>query len=523
MAQAQREREPRAAAGAGLPEEGGLVGIDVGGGGVRVGFFDPPNSLRYLISRPEPTANEGFDPELTWLTVASAIRELTSREVRVRAVGLTAHLATVLVGRDGRPTTEALLWRDNQAWQEAQDIQDALGAELESVTGRRSSAESSAARIRRLAKVSPAALSRTRWLLSLKDYLTLKLTGQVCTDPASASYTQLFDVRRRRWSPEIARKCGVPLHILPAVRPATAVAGRVTSAAAELTGLARHTPVAVGGPDGSAGGLGVGACYAGITIDIAGTTDVLLHVTDAPVDTARQGTVLNAYVLESLWAAGGPTGLTGGGIDWLAATLGYSSTAAAYQDLEPGLAAADPGDLLMRTTLTGRRLPGWNPLLRGRIDGISAVHGPAHLLRAAEDGGVFEVRLGIDALRAIGASITAVITAGGPSGSPRAMQLRADVWGARVGTSADSHASLRGAALAGAVAAGRFADALEAAAAMVPPLKWRLPEPAAARNAEHRYRRWCAIMMSLCTPGRTARPACLALAARSARASGMAI
>jgi sugar (pentulose or hexulose) kinase len=76
----------------------------------------------------------------------------------------------------------------------------------------------------------------------------------------------------------------------------------------------------------------------------------------------------------------------------------------------------------------------------------AAVHGPTQLVRAAEDGGVFEVRLGIDALRAIGASVTTVITAGGPSGSARLMQLRDDAWGAQAGSSADSHVTLRGAA-----------------------------------------------------------------------------
>ena len=58
---------------------------------------------------------------------------------------------------------------------------------------------------------------------------------------------------------------------------------------------------------------------------------------------------------------------------------------------------------MIRTTLTGRRLPGWDARMRGRIDGISGEHGPTHLIRAAEEGSAFEVRLGIDALRASGA------------------------------------------------------------------------------------------------------------------------
>jgi xylulokinase len=169
-------------------------------------------------------------------------------------------------------------------------------------------------------------------------------------------------------------------------------------------------------------------------------------------------------------------------------------TAAAYRALEPGLAAADPGDLMIRTTLTGRRMPGWDARLRGRIDGISAAHGPAHLMRAAEEGSVFEVGLGIDALRAIGTRIRTVITAGQHAASARAMQLRANAWDVRVGASADANASLRGAALAAAVAAGYFAGASEAAAAMVAPLRWYYPDPAAVQQAGDRYRRWRAAM-----------------------------
>ena len=476
------------------PVPSGLLGVDVGGSGIRAGVIGPSGALRSLISRPAPGSADQFNPELTWQAVASAIRELTAGGARVRAVGLTAHLATVLTGLDGRPSAEGMLWRDNRAWREAQELDALLGPELESVTGRPASSESAAARVRMLGKTRPGVLRRTRWLLSLKDYLTLQLTGMPCTDPATASYTQLFDVRQRHWSARIAGECGVPMEILPTVRPCVALAGGVTPAAAQLTGLEPGTPVAVGGPDGSTGALGVGAVRPGLTVDIAGTTDVLLHVTDMPTVRVTAGAVLNAYLLDDLWTVGGPTGLTGGGLDWLAATLGHESADAAYQALESTLDAADPGELMIRTTLTGRRMPGWDARIRGRIDGISGEHGPAHLIRAAEEGSAFEVRLGIDALRATGAEVSHVILAGGMAISPRAAQLRANVWGVEIGTTAERYASLRGAALAAAVAAGQFADAREAAAAIAPPTQRYSPDPAGAAATERRYRRWREVM-----------------------------
>jgi len=487
-----------------LPD--GLLGVDVGGSGIRAGIVGPSGALRFLVTRPDPGGGEQFNPDLTWQGVVSAIREVIAAGARVRAVGLTAHLATVLTGSDGRPSTQGMLWRDNRAWREAQELHALLGPELESVTGRPASSESAAARIRMLRKSQPGVLSRTRWLLSLKDYLVLQLTGIPCTDPATASYTQLFDVRRRRWSARILRECGVPAEILPSVRPGVALAGGVTPAASRLTGLDPGTPVAVGGPDGSTGALGVGAVRPGLTVDIAGTTDVLLHVTDMPSVRVSGGAMLNAYLLDGLWTVGGPTGLTGGGLDWLAATLGHESADAAYRALGPTLNAADPGDLMIRTTLTGRRMPGWDARMRGRIDGISGEHGPAHLMRAAEEGSAFEVRLGIDALRAIGAEVSHVILAGGPAISPRAAQLRANVWGVQIGTASERHASLLGAALAAAVAAGQFADAQEAAAAIVAPTVRYDPDPADAAAIGRRYRRWREVMELPRQSPETARP-----------------
>ena len=473
---------------------GGVLAVDVGGSGIRAGFFGWDGTLAGLVSSPPPTPGEQFDPDRLWLAVASSIRELAGRGIQVHGIGVTTHLATTLTDAEERPTISAMLWRDNRAEADARDLEAALGPELLRISGRTASGETAAARMRMLARTSPALLGRTRWLLSLKDYLVLKLTGTACTDNASASYTQLFDVRQRQWSSDLARECGVPAHILPPVYPATALAGRVTGAAATATGLAAGTPVAVGGPDGSTGALGVAAHEAGVTVDIAGTTDVLLHTIDEPPELPGHGVVLNAYLLARLWTLGGPTGLTGGGLEWLAVTLGYKSASAAYQALESSLEAVDLGDLMVRTTLTGRRLPAWDTAQRGRVEGLSVEHGPAHLLRAAEEGSIFEVRLGIDALRSGGIAVNQVILAGRPATSPRAAQLRANSWGVRVGRDFDQYASLRGAALAAAVAAGYFADARQAAAALVAPPEWYQPDSSGAEAAEERYQRWRSVM-----------------------------
>ena len=450
--------------------------------------------LHHVITRPDPADGADFDAEITWRAVAAAIRELTGLDIAVHAVGVSAHLATVLVDESGTAAGRALLWRDNSARREAQELGAEFGATLPAITGRPPNAESTAARMRKLSRSDPSLLSRVRWILSLKDFLVLRLTGAVCTDPSSASYAQLFDVRRRQWSGRLADACRVPLRSLPPVLSGVSAAGGITPAAAEQTGLPAGVPVAVGGPDGSIGALGAGACRPGVTVDIAGTTDVLLHMTDAPPEALDGGVILNANLLDGLWAIGGPTGLTGGGLAWLTAILGYPSVGAAYEALGRDLDSADPGDLMVQTVLTGRRFPDWNSSLRGRIDGISAEHGPGHLLRAAEEGSVFEVRLGLDAIRATGVTIAGVIIAGMCASTDRMMQLRADVLGVPVGTANDAHVSLRGAAIAAGLAAGVFGDAAEAVAAMVAEARWYRPVLASMVRVEQRYQRWRGIM-----------------------------
>jgi xylulokinase len=188
----------------------------------------------------------------------------------------------------------------------------------------------------------------------------------------------------------------VPTAILPPAFPATTLAGRVTAAAALVTGLVPDTPVAVGGPDGSTGPWAWQRTrLASPSISPGPPMSCCTPPTRCP-STKGPGWVPNAYLLPRLWTLGDPTGLTGGGLDWLAVTMGYQLAAAAYQGtrVRPGRGGSRrPHD---QDTLTGRRLPGWDAGQPGRMEGLSVEHGPVHLLRAAEEGSIFEVRPGIE-------------------------------------------------------------------------------------------------------------------------------
>lgn len=166
-----------------------------------------------------------------------------------------------------------------------------------------------------------------RWLLSPKDFLVHRLTGEAATDRTSAAYTMAFDVRRSGWAADL----GADAAYFPPVHPATAVVGRVTTAAAERTGLPAGLPILAGGPDGTVGVAAVAGTGTGVIVDVAGTTDVIARLHAEP-HTAPDA-ILNPYLVEGLWTVGGPTGMTGGAVAALAGLTGG----------DPGL--ADAGDL----------------------------------------------------------------------------------------------------------------------------------------------------------------------------------
>ena len=212
--------------------------------------------------------------------------------------------------------------------------------------------------------------------------------------------------------------------------------------------------------------IGAGAVRPAVTVDVAGTTDTLLHTTAAPLRDSKGAMIVNAHAAPGLWSVGGPTGLTGGAVAWMARVLGFATESEVGTVLSDALAGVPPaaGGLLFRPALTGSRFPDWASAERGLLAGIDLAHGPLHLLRAAqEEGAAFTVANALDVIRRCGCIVEEVIVVGGLASSPLALQLRADALNVRVVTLANEEASSIGAAMMAGVCAGLFED-LSAAA-----------------------------------------------------------
>ncbi len=466
-----------------------FVGLDVGSSSIRAIGFDERGVRRAFADCRTPLRYDRREaatihPDELWRAVADVLRRIVGAGP-VQAVGVCGQLGMLGIAASGKATTPIVLWSDSRAGAEAAELAERLGAQAYTVAHRQVTGEVMAAKIRWFSVHHPATVSRTRLWLSLKDYIVARLTGEYVTDATHASYSLLFDVSERTWSRALVEAAGVAPDTLPPVADATALAGLVSSSAARATGLFRGTPVAVGSPDGTAGAVGAGAVAPGTTVDVAGTTDVVFRTTSV-VAGMDPRLVANAYALPGLWAVGGPTGMTGGAVLWLAQLLGYPGAAELREGLagQARAAGSDSAGLVFRTELTGARFPGWTAGTRGVIAGIRPDHQAAHLLRAAEEGAAFLVGDGLDAVEESTGRIDRVVVVGGPSVRDETLQLRADAWRRTVVTVREREASALGAAMLAGLAANVWSSPSEAAFSMVhPDATFRPSKVASARLA----------------------------------------
>ncbi|MFC7397833.1 FGGY-family carbohydrate kinase [Chelatococcus sp. GCM10030263] len=446
-----------------------ILAIDAGTSSIRAALFDATGRCVAQASRPfavtyQPPLAEA-DPVSLWTAATEAARALGARPEAVAAVAVTAALGMVLADADGEPLAPICTWQDQRAAREAALIEDRFGAgAIYGTTGRRLDPELTAPRLLWFREHRPEVFKQTRKVLSVKDWLLLRLCGDVLCDPGGASYTALFDVTRGVWSEDLIAALGLSRDLLPEVRDATGIAGRLTQQGAMALGLLEGTPAVVGGPDGTVGGIGGGMVEPGIAVNVMGTTDVILACVDRPCFDPGRRLVLNRFPVGRAWSVGGPMAATGGVVAWLARVLN-----ADIETLTAEAAAVRAGSegLIFSPVLAGSRTPRWNATERGGMARLGFEHGRGHIFRAALEGAAAEVADVFDALAAAGTPVRDIRAVGGGAESRLWLEIRAAFLGQRLIVPEVVEASALGAAMLAAVGVGLHADLKEASAAMV--------------------------------------------------------
>ena len=455
-----------------------LLGVDVGTTSLKVVLFD--ESLRLLAqARHEyPTRYPAYgcaeqDPEDWVRAFSKASREVLEKArvapAEVAAVGIDGMSTLALpVDLEGRPLRQAMIWLDRRATAEAEAIRASHEPLQLAVNGNRCDPSFFAPKLMWIRDREPEVYRAAASFLHCNAYLVQRLTGAFSMDVSEAGLSLLCDIRTGAYSEELLKACGLDRRKLPEVLRCTEVVGKVTKAAAALTGLSAGTPVVAGAMDNVAATLALGLQKDGDAYISAGTATNVGVLLDQPV---FDGTGL---VYHSAFPGDGSrtacADYWGAGLLWFRNLLGNDDLAG-LSELGAKLPCGEH-PMVFLPYMLWQRAPLWNDHASGVVLGVRPGTERSHLARMFMESVALAARHVFEALR--GRRPNRAALTGGVTNNAAWTQIFADATGMRLGLSAHAEVTTLGAAILAGLGVGMFRDAADALS-RIPPGQEKVP------------------------------------------------
>ena len=410
----------------------------------------------------------------------------------IEALSFSGQMLGLLpVDLKGEPLRRSLIWADLRAVAEAEELRSKISdEEFYAIVGHRNTASYSLQKAMWLKKHEPENYERARCFLNAKDYIVLKLTGRLVTDPSDANSTGAFDLKKRCWSERILQAAGIDGAKFPEIVDSTAVVGTVSAEAAARTGLSTRTKVVMGAGDGVAANVGAGSVSPGSAYLCLGTSAWVATTAKAPLFDDRMRSVTWAHAVPGLYSPNATMQYACGSYDWFKEVIGTGEQLISektgedvYVLLTEEARLSPPGanGLIFLPHLLGERAPRWNEQVRGAFFGISGKTTRSDLVRSVLEGIAMNLSLCLSAIDP-GKEIREIRAIGGGAKNDLWMQIFADLFGIPVTVPENTRdANSMGAAILAGVGAGIFPD-FSAVSRFIREKKRILPDPERVRT-----------------------------------------
>ena len=482
-----------------------LLGIDFGTTTLKAVLFDERGAKLAAAAVETPLeqatiggcAAEIWPADALWARACELLRDVCGRApVAIDALAIVElGLVGVPLASDGRPLYPAV------AWINPPDPLSGMVRELDDsavfrATGNRVNPIYPPAWISWLRRNAPGyPTSFAHWLYS-GDYAAFRLTGEMAVGTSMASQSTVFDQHTLEYRGDFLDAYGLRPEILARPRPAGEVLGTVTHAAAEATGLARGTPVIVGGADFVSGAYGAGILDPGAAAIITGTWECTVMCSEAPETgpvLERTAAICDPHVASGRWNVR-VENLSGDVTEWYRAQMypavSSASDAGSWEQIVADAAAvsAGSGGVLFVPHVFGSFGPILDERARGAFVGLTNTTDRRRLTRAVYEGLCYQSRASLETLAVgMGQTTERVVMTGGGTRNAVWTRIRADVIGRPVEVVDDPDTTARGAAMIAGVGAGVFADFHAAARDMAAPTSVVTPDPAAVSTYDELY------------------------------------
>lgn len=397
----------------------------------------------------------------------------------ISTIGFSVQSETMLfLDEEGLPVRNAIVWMDNRAGEQAKRLKARFGDELcYQVTGQVSfEACWPVAKVMWVREHEPQVYEKVRHILLLEDYIIYLLTGRFVSECSLLSSTEYWDIRTKKYWPEMLEFAGIDPAWLPEIIEPGQLVGSILPEVAARLGLSPAVRVSSGCMDQVAAAVGVGNIRPGMFSENIGASLAVCAPTKTLTYDPNRQMPVHYFAIPDTYMM--HTFTTGGMcLRWfrdnfcqseleVQAATGLDSYY--LMDLEAAQVSAGSDNLIALPHLQGAMAPDVNLNAKGVFYGATLKHTKAHFIRSIMESLGYIICRNLETVSQMGLEVNQIRTMGGGSKSDIWNQIKADITGRSLQiTGCSQDAACLGAAILAGVATGIFESVESAVSSMV--------------------------------------------------------
>lgn len=495
-----------------MSQDSYFIGIDFGTQGVRCSVVDQDGQFisvkesSYRIHFPEP--GQATQKPLEWIdsfeaALTGCLSELPeSLKSRIAGLSVCATSSTVIaVDKEGRPLADAILWMDNRAKAEAEQINSGE-YELLKYCGGDVSVEWLIPKTLWIKRHMPGLYNQSYKIVEQLDFINHYLTGRWAASVCQATCKGNYINGNSEIEEYYFKQIGLEDYRNKLNRNVLKLGDEVGVLKPELSkkfGLPRDLPVYQGGIDAHVSMLGLGVCRPGDMGVIMGTSFVHLMLSEVPI---YKRSIWGPYcdaIIPGLYCIEGGQVSAGSITKWflnefnIAGENPYMLMAQKAKEVPIGSKG-----LITLDFFQGNRTPYKNPNAKGVFYGLTLNHNRADIYRSIMEGTAYGTRNIIETICGDDVAVNNIMACGGVTKNPLWLQIIADVTDKPITlTENSSNCGVLGCAVIAAVGSGEYKGYEEAVDAMVRYTEVIKPDKEAHRLYEPQYQKYLALYEKL--------------------------
>lgn len=457
-----------------------FIGVDFGTQSVRCGIVDSKGQVitacetAYQTQYPAP-GWAAQDPA-EWLksfdeALLQCVRQVDHNTLdNIKGLSLCTTASTVLpVSRDGKPLTDALLWMDNRAKEEAAYINNKKHEVLK-YCGGEVSVEWMMPKMLWVKNHQPDIYESMDRFVELLDFVNHHLTGEWCSSICQATCKANYVKDYGEWVEDYYESIGLDSgklskNVLKLGEPV----GRIRKELAERYSLPLDLNVYQGGTDAHVAMLGLGIYKPGDMSIVMGTSFVHLAFGKQPVFLDGIWGPYNDPVVPGLFCFEGGQVSAGSITKWFLREFGITGDNG-YLEMTKEAEKIQPGSdgVITLDYFQGNRTPYKDPKAKGVLYGLTLSHTRAHIFRSILESIAFGTKNIIDTIGQAELNIDNIVASGGVVKNPLWMKIISNVTQKPILlTKNSSNAGILGCAILAALGSGEYRGFEEAIQNMV--------------------------------------------------------